>query len=363
MAERIVLVDGQAKVVPVATPAEGEVVHIDYFSVTLHESALYISGERRVDKLMEAVRIRCQFGIPVTDTDLKKLAVETFCGLIGRDVTAQEGTWQLGFRSSMKMESVGLVAVGGAGERVFFRFSGRAFTLCADLPARLHQWLSGKNSLNITRVDLAFDDFKGEVFTPVGVKEAHEAGLFNPSRGMKPRLDFAGDWSRGDPYQSGLTTYVGGRDSKLLRCYEKGKEQGDKESPWVRAEVELRGATFAIPLGVLVQPTAYFCGAWPWLASQVAKMGHRSTAARLERLVNESACSIDGVIQTLRHQYGQHIRALRQHFGDDKALLDSIQATHDRMPAKLAKAFCLLDEAEKEFDALRAQQGITSSCA
>jgi phage replication initiation protein len=363
MTERIVIVDGQPKVVPVATPAVGEVAHIDFLSFTLHESALYIGGEQRLDKLMEAVRVRCQFGIPVGDNDLTKLAVETFRCMVGRDVAVQEGNWQLGFRVSMKMESIGLVAVGGAGERVFFKFSGQAFSLCADLPVRLHQWLSDKHSLNITRVDVAVDDFAGEVFSPVGVKEAHEAGLFNPARGMKPRLDFAGDWSRGDPYRLGLTTYIGGRDSKLLRCYEKGKEQGDKESPWVRIEVELRGATFAIPLGVLVQPSAFFCGAWPWLASQVAKLGHSGNAVRLERLLHESECSIDGVIQTLRKQYGQHIRALRRHFGDDKALLDSIQAAHGRMPPKLAKAFGLLDEAEKEFDALRAQQGATSSCA
>jgi phage replication initiation protein len=363
MAEKIVFVDGQPKLVPVAVPAPGEVAHIDFFSFTLHESALYLRSEGRLDTLMEAIRVRCQFGVPVGDDDLKRLAVETFRAMVGRDVSAQEGSLQLGFQVSLKMESIGLVAIGGAGERVFFKFSGAAFSLCADLPARLSQWLADKHSLTITRVDLAVDDFTGEVFSPVLVKEAHEAGLFNPSRGMKPRLDFAGDWSRGDPYHLGLTTYIGGRDSKLLRCYDKGKEQGDKESPWVRIEVELRGATFAIPLGVLLQPTAFFCGSWSWLACQVSKLGHCGESIRLERLVSESECSIEGVIQTLRKQYGQHIKALRKHFDNDSALLDAIQATHGRMPAKLVKAFGLLEEAEKEFDALQARQGTASVSA
>jgi hypothetical protein len=79
--------------------------------------------------------------------------------------------------------------------------------------------------------------------------------------------------------------------------------------------------------------------------------------------VSESECSIEGVIQTLRKQYGQHIKALRKHFDNDSALLDAIQATHGRMPAKLVKAFGLLEEAEKEFDALQARQGTASVSA
>ncbi len=48
-----------------------------------------------------------------------------------------------------------------------------------------------------------------------------------------------------------------------MRIYEKGKQLGDPESPWVRWELELHNTDREIPFDVLLQPGRYVAGAYP----------------------------------------------------------------------------------------------------
>jgi DNA relaxase NicK len=58
---------------------------------------------------------------------------------------------------------------------------------------------------------------------------------------------------------TGCTLYVGGKGHKELCIYEKGKQQGMPESPWVRMEVRLYGKHVegrAVPVDALRDPVA-----------------------------------------------------------------------------------------------------------
>ena len=65
----------------------------------------------------------------------------------------------------------------------------------------------------------------------------YHQGAFNRG-GRPPKLKEAGDWIKHCGY--GRTLYLGARgNGKFLRIYEKGKQLGDRTSPWIRYEVEL----------------------------------------------------------------------------------------------------------------------------
>ena len=60
------------------------------------------------------------------------------------------------------------------------------------------------------------------------------------------RVTWFGDWKYLDRDKLGRTLQIGCRTSdKMLRAYEKGKQLGDKNSDWLRIEVELKGKAYA----------------------------------------------------------------------------------------------------------------------
>lgn len=112
----------------------------------------------------------------------------------------------------------------------------------------------------ITRVDIALDDYQG-VHNIEFAKTQYERGGYTSS-GRPPKSQYIDDMGSGD----GKTFYVGNRNyGKMLRVYEKGRQLGDKLSPWVRWEVEINCKDRDIPLRVLADPQAYFVGAYPVL--------------------------------------------------------------------------------------------------
>lgn len=144
-------------------------------------------------------------------------------------------------------------------ERVQVYLSGEG---CAKVPdwGRVAKRLEELGA-RITRVDIAFDDH-------VGVHDVelchclYDAGEFT-SQGRPPKASKVDDLGSND----GKTFYVGNRkNGKLLRCYEKGKQLGDPNSPWVRWEVEIHAKDRVIPFDVLTSPVQYLAGSYPALS-------------------------------------------------------------------------------------------------
>ncbi len=110
-------------------------------------------------------------------------------------------------------------------------------------------------------MDTAADDLLGKY--PLKLAQTwYSSGEFD-NRGQRPKAQLIDDYDSGD----GKTLYVGTKKSeKQLRVYEKGREQGDKESPWVRYEAQFKASNRKdLSLDILRDPAGYLLGAYPVL--------------------------------------------------------------------------------------------------
>lgn len=152
----------------------------------------------------------------------------------------------------------------------------------------------------ITRVDLTHDDEAGAHSVKDAVA-AYIAGDFNSAHGRPPKAEYIDDFDSG----RGKTLYVGSRESgKLLRVYEKGKQLGAPESPWVRWELELHNKDRIIPHEVVLVPGAYLATAYPclaWVSDEQSRIRTLSTTACI---------NLDSLLKHCRGSYGKLIWTL-----------------------------------------------------
>jgi len=148
----------------------------------------------------------------------------------------------------------------------------------------------------LTRVDTAFDDFDGTRNLAL-VRCMYEVGEFDYSFGGERKRPKRKEFlSSGD----GDTFYVGQSSSeKQLRVYEKGKQLGDPDSPWVRWEMQMRSSTRKrISLDVLSTPLDYMRGAYECL-DFVA-----SCVARLVVTEEATKATFKSVVRHAKRMYG-----------------------------------------------------------
>ena len=71
-----------------------------------------------------------------------------------------------------------------------------------------------------------------------------------------------------------MTLFIGSRGSaKYCRIYEKGRQLGDPDSPWVRFEVEYRKADSVLPIDMLIKPGQYLTGGIPDRGNAFSEQG------------------------------------------------------------------------------------------
>ncbi|PZO65220.1 MAG: replication protein [Pseudoxanthomonas suwonensis] len=158
----------------------------------------------------------------------------------------------------------------------------------------------------LARVDIAYDDFDGIRSLEIA-KAMYYMGQFDYRFGGKlerPKSRMYDDMGSGD----GTTLYVGHSSSaKQLRVYEKGKQLGDSESPWVRWEVQLRGSTRCrVTLDVLSDPQSYMRGAYECLDFITSCM------KRLETTREATKATVKSVIRHCKRMYGSTLRYLHR---------------------------------------------------
>lgn len=157
----------------------------------------------------------------------------------------------------------------------------------------------------LSRVDVAFDDFSGQRAI-AHAKAMYETGEFDyrfAGELHRPKAKGFDDYGSGD----GSTFYVGHSSSeKQLRVYEKGKQLGDRESPWVRWEMQMRGSTRKrLALDVLRTPQDYMRGAYQCLDFVSSCM------ARLEVTKQATKACIKSVLRHAKRMYGATFNQLR----------------------------------------------------
>lgn len=221
-----------------------------------------------------------------------------FC--VPRTGWTSTGRGWFGYSHRIDLGEFGLLAFGGKSQKntVHVELNAHGCALVRDWNA-VRLWGETYDAV-ITRVDLAHDDFLGESVSVALARQWWEAGKFD-SNGRPPRSELWDDLDLG----YGKTLYVGRRASgKVLRVYEKGKQLGWRESPWVRAEVELRNKGRDVPWDVVKAPGHYLAGAYPALAFLSAEQCRLRTRAR------EGHIAYEVMVENLRTQGGKALNVM-----------------------------------------------------
>ncbi|WLD22328.1 replication initiation factor domain-containing protein [Aeromonas veronii] len=218
----------------------------------------------------------------------------------------------------------GLIGWGAANHGCMVSFSGVG---CAALDMQaLYSVISHIPSVRITRVDLALDDYSGEVISYQGAIDGAQAGEFHPERGRAPAWmkiesgEFViSEIAKGIVKRFGMAPtkgcsfYVGSRiNGKCARVYEKGKQMQSAENPnWVRAEGELHNKDRIIPLDVLINPDPYFAGMYPQFAKWLdAIKQSESVPVRVTTFKNKFKTSRDNAVFHMSRMAGRLVNWL-----------------------------------------------------
>jgi len=223
---------------------------------------------------------------PILHTpDFEKDFLEYILSLLGLEggIVAERPRGLHGWKRSFEFEGcTALYGTGGQRGRALLSLPGEA---CARISRENWQVLVAllDDTLNarITRWDGAVDDFLG-IHSVDWAVEQYLAGNFSTG-GSRPGCKNSGNWTT--PDTKGRTFYVGSRkNGKLLRVYEKGKQLGGPNHPWVRWELELHNQDREIPWRAVLNPGPYVAGAYKathWISEEACRVKTANESRRI----------------------------------------------------------------------------------
>jgi len=205
---------------------------------------------------------------------------------------------------------LGFVGFGGNNNTIYVQISGEGCKHVFDKirPFVLHFWLSKVLTVEqLSRIDLAYDDFDGNYCTEYALKSYADDAFNNPNGGKKPILDPK------RPQQGaklvGDTIYVGSRKSTIFwRIYNKALEQGTEGVTWYRSEVELK----KVSVDVLQNPAKAFAGINRFSASINLEHGNPLVAAKKRTVLD-----FNSRIKWAKRQCGRTLSDVLEAFGGD----------------------------------------------
>lgn len=240
-------------------------------------------------------------------------------------------------------EMVGRVAFGGNRDTMMVDLTG---TGCRWVKS----WASVKFNLEvlaarISRCDVAVDDFDGVSLDASRRQSADDirdlaeqarGGLFK-GRGRPPLTKFLDDHG----HRKGCTLYVGKKGHNQLCVYEKGREQGDETSPWLRYEnrfygkhVEDTDGSRGVPLDILSHPLRFFRGAHAWLAAMCERVGLIDLARRAQVVKANVEATANALVKWVRTQVGPSLNLIVQSLGDQADAYLRKHLTRESLPAR-----------------------------
>jgi len=213
--------------------------------------------------------------------------------LLGVPEVEDRGRGMFGYRASVDLGGYGLVAYGGEAQRgtVLVSINGEGCRRIADY-GRVRAWGESheSESLDVPRAIQAWRE-----------------GLFKVG-GRPPKARWIDDFGGG----GGCTFYVGSRaGGKLCRVYDKGKQLGEPESKWTRAEIELRAKDRVIPWDAVTDPAPYLAGSFPYFSFL------SFVAERIRTIKRATEISIEAVARWVKLAAGKSLNVLLEHHGGD----------------------------------------------
>lgn len=384
--ELILNVDNKPMMLPVRMPAQGEYTIIDYVNFVVGLDDMEYKWADDISSWIDLL-VSLENDGELTEKEQHAIFEHItrelgyrLASIFGEDIDDIFSTllytgkglhrYKYAFSIGSHENPLGKVCIGGQNNTCLVMINGLGCAMaCTGWEKRLHEFLSSAKKARITRIDLAHDDFSG-AYSSIDQADQKETDGFFYLSGTKPKVQQLGDWKHhaGD----GRTLQIGKRaNGKMFRGYEKGKQLGDKDSPWFRCEVELRNQSRLIPFDVLINPTEYFSGFYPYTAELIENAAAQSTkddgydshaeetkSIRIPVVVKTGEISLKKSIEIWKKQIGRYIKAYRDFFKDDTAILNMLET--DKHKKAYPKRLCIFEKFKSgEFCASLASHSLT----
>lgn len=321
---QVVMVGGKLKEIPLRRGVSTS-AHIDTLTFTVREDVFLDKHEWELSedakKALLAERIS-----------------STFFSLMGFGLFEEKNGingYKYSYRMGTDYANYGFAAFGGKRQRdsICIHFSGEGLTAANNgWETRLYNWLSVfAPYARITRIDLAHDFLNGE-YTPDQAYQDWKLGLFQ-AKHTNPRARLHGyDWL--DNQRTGKTFYVGTTNSsRMVRVYDKGCEQGDYSSQWVRFELQMRNRDYVIPHDILIKAGEYLNGAYPVCEQLFTK--YRHDISKAERISQIETISLEHCLKYASMQASPCINVLEYLGFDAQEIVTLLKGGKQTFPKRL----------------------------
>ena len=293
-----IVFDGRKpKLQTIRKPTNKQIAFIDWITVSFHVATInpkFVRTGQDDDEYMEMCRSAVM--------DLTPFLMSIFGKKYHITKQFQKGRnfYQYSFDIG---EGLGFVCIGGQRNTVSITVSGNGLSMAQNgWEFQLFKFLENAQRGKITRIDLAHDDIKGEYLNVYELDKLESAGGFHCG-GARSSVRHDGNWKYKDPNNQGLTLYVGNRTSgKMMRAYEKGKQLGEVNSKWTRVEVEYKSADRNIPFDVLLNPSAYFMGAYPCFET----LFQIETSEKIKTKKKTVEVTLEHSFEVIKKQFGKY---------------------------------------------------------
>lgn len=270
---RLVLEDGEVMEVPARRTWGGDSAFLDWVNFTTDEVD-FMFGMNLIpdEEIIDRVSFKCE-------------------EIFGFGITKQRQTGANFYQRSYVLgQGCGMVCHGGQRSTVLVMLSGEGCAAAKEgWEKRLYDFLCKCGArAKLTRVDLAHDVYDGKSYSVDRADADFDAGLFNCG-GRDPNHEYRGNWKK--PNGKGRTIYVGNRENgKFCRVYEKGRQLGDKNSEWVRVEVEMKSVSRILEYEILLYPGRYLAASYPAFAWISAHQERILTTQKKTQITYASMC-------------------------------------------------------------------------
>jgi len=217
-------------------------------------------------------------------------------------------------------QNVGLVGFGGNNNSCYVSLSGQG---CVGVDMfNLKKFVENLPACKITRIDLAHDDLECKQSIH-DYRALYESGGF-AMHNTNPSARFIDDMGTG----KGSTLYVGAkRNGKEACIYEKGKQLGSQDSPWIRFEGRLTAVDRVVSFDAMVNPAQYLAALYPPFA-------HLSAIhARLVIIKNHTKIALDHLVEYASIAYGRLVNYLKVQGKTDAQIVEMLIV--DGIPKRL----------------------------